>query len=544
MLKQSKRFATETKRDESNIEFRRITVSQGHAVPMPKPTESSPTENDDEFYELMNAGWELQSKKEFEAATKKYEKALKLKIDDEELLSFAYGNLAICSFSLKKFEKSLAEHDFHIHVAKRALNRGMEGAASSNKGLALAALGRFPEAVVCLESALRLAIEVTDEPLQMRVYANLGNTFASMGDFDNAIKSHEKQMKLAVKSKDLEAQARAAHNLENDHCAIQQYKKANEAHTSKDVLYATTNDFNVLLGNFRNSAVATAHSCWVVKHPGSSVAGPRSLAKDRILAVLKDGLFSYYRDIRGSQMPNRFIRQSDIISCEHWGNSIMSPRNFNIVTAQRVFWFTCATSDEAEVWIALLSKTYSSKSPLKNSSNDSAYQQDEAQLKKLASQAALKARQEDLVVEIEDNDERTKRVIATAQTHETRGDFQPSFVDKLAMPGMDSDRHQVNPLFGREESTSQFGMCTDTLAFMLPTFAYLHTYTNLLKRFIMPATMTMKSRLFARGPPPSWASAPSLTQCKKSRQLTEKRSLDLLWTVSRQRMAEHQPMSK
>ena len=455
MYKQSKKFASETKRDEGNIEFRRITVSK-HTNVAPKQQEAeTATENDAEFYNLMNAGWDLQSNKMYEAASEKYEDALKLKIDDEELLSFTYSNLAICSFSLKKFEKSLTEHDFHIHVAKRALNRGMEGAACNNKGLALTALGRFQEARVCLDSALRLAIEVTDEPLQTRVYANLGNVCASMGDFEKAIQFHEKQMKLAVKAKDLEGQARAAHNLENDHCAIQQYKKANEAHVSKDVLYSTTNDFNVLLGNFTNCPLVTAHSCWVVKHPGSSVNGPRSLAKDRVLAVFKDSIFSYYRDVRGSQMPSRCIRLSDIKSCQHWGNSIMSPRNFHIKTATRAFWFTCATSDEAEVWLNILSNS-PSKSPLKDKSNDS--QQDEAQKKKMASQAAVKAWQEDSVVEIEDNDERTKQVIASAQTQETRGEFQPSFANKLVMPGMDSDRHQVNPLFGREESVNQFGM--------------------------------------------------------------------------------------
>ena len=429
-------FKTSKKTDGGNEEFRRMTVTKQLEVPPSHTQAESTTDADFEFRATIKHAWDLQCEKQYEAASEQYETALRMKTEVEELMNFAYSNLALCSFSLKKYEKAIREHEIHSEVAKRAKNIHMENLAYNNKGLALSALGKFVEARICLEKAekaLGFLNGAQYSTLLLLVYANLGNTCASMNDFDNAVIYHQKQLNLAKKLEDSAATARASHNLENDYSAMSEYKKANAAREAKVKYYNEGNDANVLLGNFKNSVLPSVHSGWAIKHPGQSSTGPWKKSNERVLLVLKDGHVCYYRDISGSQKPQRYIICSEITDCEHWGKPEDAARNFKISVAHRSFWFTCPTSNEADVWIDLIKKSADGSEPepgrKRNSSSAS------SALPKL-SQPRFSSDELDL----------------GGKYHSTPT-FAPS---SIFIPG--DDRVQTNPLFGRTESVALYGL--------------------------------------------------------------------------------------
>ena len=77
-------------------------------------------------------------------------------------------------------------------------DRGGEGGAYGNLGIAYSSLCDYQKSIEYHEKHLKIAIEIGDRGGEGRAYGNLGVAYSSLGDYQKAIEYYEKYLKIAI----------------------------------------------------------------------------------------------------------------------------------------------------------------------------------------------------------------------------------------------------------------------------------------------------------------------------------------------------------
>ena len=140
----------------------------------------------------------------------------------------AHGNLGLAYESLSDFQKAIEYHEKHLKIATEIGDRAGEGEAYGNLGNAYKSLGDFRKAIEYHEKHLTIAIEIGDQAGEGRAYGNLGVAHRSLGAFRKAIEYHEKGLKIAIEIGDRAGEGVAYGNLGIAYCSLGDIKKAIE----------------------------------------------------------------------------------------------------------------------------------------------------------------------------------------------------------------------------------------------------------------------------------------------------------------------------
>jgi tetratricopeptide (TPR) repeat protein len=124
-----------------------------------------------EFYRLFDEAWDLQQKKQNEAAIARWRKALELSPDDAK----AHTNLGVLLADTGKLDEALA------HYRKAVEAEPDYPLGYTNLGVVLARGGKSSEAIPYFEKALELS------PRDADAHSNLGAALAELGRLDEAI---------------------------------------------------------------------------------------------------------------------------------------------------------------------------------------------------------------------------------------------------------------------------------------------------------------------------------------------------------------------
>ncbi|XP_067030794.1 tetratricopeptide repeat protein 28-like [Acropora muricata] len=140
----------------------------------------------------------------------------------------AYGNLGVACEALSDFQKAIEYHEKHLTIAIEIGDRAGEGEAYGNLGNAYKSLGDFRKAIGYHEKHLTIAIEIGDKAGEGRAYGNLGVAHRSLGDFRKAIEYDEKDLKIAREIGDRAGEGVAYGNLGISYGSLGDIRKAIE----------------------------------------------------------------------------------------------------------------------------------------------------------------------------------------------------------------------------------------------------------------------------------------------------------------------------
>ena len=82
-----------------------------------------------------------------------------------------------------------------MKIATEIGDRGGEGRAYGNLGIAYRLLGDYRRAIEYHEKHLKIAIEIGDRDGEAGTYGSLGRAYQSLGDYRKAIEYHKKTFK-------------------------------------------------------------------------------------------------------------------------------------------------------------------------------------------------------------------------------------------------------------------------------------------------------------------------------------------------------------
>ena len=117
-----------------------------------------------------------------------------------------------------------------LKAARLTGHRQAEGAALSNLGNAITALGDAHKAIEFCEQALAIARELGDRVGEEGSLGNLGSANYDLGDAHKAIEFHEQALAIARELGDRRGEGVSLNNLGNANCALGDAHKAIELH--------------------------------------------------------------------------------------------------------------------------------------------------------------------------------------------------------------------------------------------------------------------------------------------------------------------------
>ena len=138
----------------------------------------------------------------------------------------AYSNLGVAFCKLGKFRKAIDYYELHLKIAKQVGDKAGEGSTYCNLGNAFCKLGDFRKAIDYYELGLKIAKEVEDKAGEGKTYGNLGITFQSLGDFRKAIDFFELHLKIAKEVGDKAGEGKSYGNLGNAYLSLGDFRKA------------------------------------------------------------------------------------------------------------------------------------------------------------------------------------------------------------------------------------------------------------------------------------------------------------------------------
>jgi len=137
------------------------------------------------------------------------EEALKAarKLRNRGMEGNALGNLGLAYAALGDAHKAIEYHEQHLAIAREIGDRRGEGADLGNLGLAYAALGDARKAIEYYEQALAIATEIGDRRGEGNALGNLGSAFYRLGEIDSALDYYQQQLKIAQEIGDRNGEA-------------------------------------------------------------------------------------------------------------------------------------------------------------------------------------------------------------------------------------------------------------------------------------------------------------------------------------------------
>ena len=143
-----------------------------------------------------------------------------------------------------------------VGAARRLEDRGLEGTALGNLGLAHADLGETRRAIELYEQRLEIAREIGDRQGEGNALGNLGNAHANFGETRRAIEFHEQHLEIAREIDDRRGEGAALGNLGNAYADLGETRRAIELHEQRLEIASEIGDRRgegAALGNLGNA---------------------------------------------------------------------------------------------------------------------------------------------------------------------------------------------------------------------------------------------------------------------------------------------------
>ncbi|KAF6771419.1 hypothetical protein AHF37_09910 [Paragonimus kellicotti] len=198
-----------------------------------------------------------------------FHSALSNGTDDLRCLSAIYCQLGNAYFCRQNYTEALEYHRWDFTLARLTNDMVSENQASGNLGNTLKMLGKYDEAILCFNSQLDIAKQLSnqvsvdlvssigaqnlalvrqlgDRPAEGRVLGNLGNTHYLLGDFHEAIECHRERLNFANEFGDLAAQRRAYSNLGNAFIFLADFNSAAINYRGQSTEYVTVDGRSVV----------------------------------------------------------------------------------------------------------------------------------------------------------------------------------------------------------------------------------------------------------------------------------------------------------
>ena len=125
----------------------------------------------------------------------------------------ALGNLGLAWADLGETDRAVSLHENHLTIAREIGDRRAEASALGNLANAAADLGKTDRAIELYEQALATARETGDRRSEGSALGNLGTVRASVGETDRAIEHFEQHRAIARELDDRRGEASALGNL-------------------------------------------------------------------------------------------------------------------------------------------------------------------------------------------------------------------------------------------------------------------------------------------------------------------------------------------
>ena len=138
----------------------------------------------------------------------------------------AYGNLGIAYYRLGDFKQAAEYHNHQLSIAKEVGDKAREGNAFGNLGNTYERLGYYKRAIECHDRCLSIAKELGNRAGEGSAYGNLSICYHSLGDSEQAKEYATKHLRIAEEMGDKIGQKNAQANLGNVYYQQGDFKQA------------------------------------------------------------------------------------------------------------------------------------------------------------------------------------------------------------------------------------------------------------------------------------------------------------------------------
>ena len=173
-------------------------------------------------------GFEQFEKSQFQAALISWQEALKIyrEIGDRGGEGAALGNLGLAYDSLGDYQKAIAFHEQSLAISREIGHRQRETASLNNLGNAYNSLGNYEKAIALHQQSLFLAHEIGSILAEARSLGNLGVSYNSLEEYEKAIAFHQQSLYKFRSIGDRRGEASALRNLGDSNYRLSNYEKA------------------------------------------------------------------------------------------------------------------------------------------------------------------------------------------------------------------------------------------------------------------------------------------------------------------------------
>ena len=154
----------------------------------------------------------------------------------------ALGNLGLAYAALGETRRAIEYYEQHLAIARETGDRRGEGRALGNLGLANAALGETRRAIEYYEQDLAIARETGDRRGEGTALGNLGIAYAELGETRRAIEYYEQDLAIARETGDRRGEGTALGNLGIAYAELGETRRAIEYYEQDLAIARETGD--------------------------------------------------------------------------------------------------------------------------------------------------------------------------------------------------------------------------------------------------------------------------------------------------------------
>ncbi|MDD2836517.1 MAG: tetratricopeptide repeat protein [Methanothrix sp.] len=206
-----------------------------------------------------------------------------------------------------------------LKAARKLRNRGMEGNALGNLGLAYADLGDARKAIEYFEQHLAIAREIGDRRGEGNALGNLGNAYAALGDARQAIEYYEQQLSITREIGDRRGEGNALGNLGLAYAALGDARKAIEYYDQALAILREIGDRRgegALLGNLGLAYAALGDARKAIEYYDQALAIDREIGDRRGEGADLGNLGNAYADLGDARKAIEYYEQALAIAKE------------------------------------------------------------------------------------------------------------------------------------------------------------------------------------------------------------------------------------
>jgi tetratricopeptide (TPR) repeat protein len=142
----------------------------------------------------------------------------------------ALGNLGLAYKKLGEYRRSIEHHEQHLQITREIGDRRGEGQALGHLGIVYDCLGEYRRAIEHHEQDLKIAREIGDRRGEGTALGNVGLAYHSLGDYRRAIEHHEQHLQITREIGDRGGEGAALGSLGLAYHSLGEYHRAIEHH--------------------------------------------------------------------------------------------------------------------------------------------------------------------------------------------------------------------------------------------------------------------------------------------------------------------------